>query len=170
MSIQEERWEAAEEAAELLAEGDQEGAIRFAQAVIERDPKNEYAFFFLGCAFFEKGEYAKAMKAFVSALEIAPEYLGAMVHLGNALRMLGRHDEALRVGKQVLAKSPDDGDALHLIGATYFARGDRDLARSYLERFLETRPEAEVLVEVEGMLQTLRGEVIPFPGAEDMEN
>ena len=166
----EDRWEAASEAAELLAEGDYDGAIAFAQSVLEKDPRNEYAYFFLGCAYFEKDDAAKSMKAFVSALDIAPEYFGAMVHLGHALRVLGRHDEALRVGRQVLAKLPDDPDGLHLMGAVHFARGDRTQATMFLERFIATRPEIEVAMEVEGMLQTLRGEVIPFPGTGSMEN
>jgi tetratricopeptide (TPR) repeat protein len=85
-----------------------------------------------------------------------------MVNLGHTLRLLGRHDEAIRLGREILARSPEDGDALYLLGLTYFARGDGAAASSHLERFLQTRPEAEIALEVSGMLQTLRGEVVPF--------
>jgi cytochrome c-type biogenesis protein CcmH/NrfG len=160
----ESRWEAAEEAAERLKDGDPEGAVAAAQAVLAEDPSNEYAWFFLGCAHFEKAELGSALKAFVRALEIAPSYLGAMVNLGHTLRLLGRHDEAIRLGRELLKRSPEDGDALYLLGLTFFARGDAGAASAHLERFLNTRPEAELALEVSGMLQTLRGEVVPFPG------
>ncbi len=158
----ESRWEAAEDAAESLREGDPDGAIAAAEALIVRDPRNEYAWFFLGCARFEKSELGASLKAFVRALEIAPTYLGAMVNLGHTLRLLGRHDEAIRLGREILARSPEDADALYLLGLTFFARGDGAAASSHLERFLRTRPEAELALEVSGMLQTLRGEVVPF--------
>jgi cytochrome c-type biogenesis protein CcmH/NrfG len=163
----EDRWEAAEEAAERLKDGDPEGAVSAAEDVLRLDPRNEYAWFFLGCAHFEKSELGSALKAFVRALEIAPGYLGAMVNLGHTLRLLGRHDEAIRLGRELLTRAPEDGDALYLLGLTYFARGDSAAATSHLERFLNTRPEAETALEVSGMLQTLRGEVIPFPGVSE---
>jgi tetratricopeptide (TPR) repeat protein len=109
----------------------------------------------------------------VKALEIAPGYLGAMVNLGHTLRLLGRHDEAIRLGREILARSPEDGDALYLLGLTHFARGDAGAASTFLERFLATRPEAELALEVSGMLQTLRGEVVPFAepggGSDDLQ-
>jgi len=160
----ESRWEDAEEAAERLKDGDPDGAVSAAEDVLSRDARNEYAWFFLGCAHFEKGELGSSLKAFVRALEIAPGYLGAMVNLGHTLRLLGRHDEAIRLGREILTRAPEDGDALYLLGLTHFARGDRAAATAHLERFLNTRPEAEIALEVSGMLQTLRGEVIPFPG------
>ncbi|MBK8169768.1 MAG: tetratricopeptide repeat protein [Sandaracinaceae bacterium] len=163
-------WAEAENAGELLREGEPDASIAEAERVIAENPSNEYAHFFMGCALFEKGEFARAMKAFVLALEIAPTYVGAMVHLGQTLRMLGRHDEALRVAHQVLARVKDDPDALHLIGLIHFTRGDTRSAVQYLERFLLTRPEIEVAMEVEGMLQTLRGEVIPFPTKDTLKN
>lgn len=166
----ESRWEAAEEAAERLKDGDPDGAVAAAEDVLERDARNEYAWFFLGCAHFEKSELGSALKAFVRALEIAPTYLGAMVNLGHTLRLLGRHDEAIRLGKRILLQAPEDGDALYLLGLTYFARGDGGAASAHLERFLNTRPEAEVALEVSGMLQTLRGEVIPFPGVREPDD
>mgnify|MGYP000983253645 CR=1 FL=1 len=65
-----------------------------------------------------------------------------------------------------LARAPGC-DRLHLLGLVFFARGDRARAKEFLEKFLETRPEAEVALEVSGMLQVLGGEVVPFPGTED---
>src|SRR5262249_12618193 len=86
-------WEEAEEAGELLREGDHDAAIVEAERVLATNPKNEYAWFFLGGAHFEKGEHTQALKAYVKALEVAPHYTGALVSLGHTLRVLGRLDE-----------------------------------------------------------------------------
>lgn len=155
-------WDAAQEGAERIAEGDAEGAVQVLEQLALDQPDNEYAFFFLGAAHFELGDFARSLAAYVEALKLAPEYVGAMIHAGHALRMLGRHDQAIRMAKQVLARKDyeHDPDALFLMGTSYFARGDTAAAMKYLQQFLETGPELEVATEAEGMLQILRGEVV----------
>jgi tetratricopeptide (TPR) repeat protein len=161
------RWDAAEEGSELLAEGRTDDAVAALTRAIEQDPRNEYAYYFLGQAHYEQQDYAKALKAYVTALEIQPSYLGAMVAAGHTLRMMGRHDQALRMARQAEARAKDDPDVLYLLGVIYFQRGDNDAAARHLSRFLETQPEIEVALEVEGMLQVIRGEVQPLPGGDD---
>jgi tetratricopeptide (TPR) repeat protein len=157
-----ERWDAAQEGAELLREGEVDTAIGELERVLLADPDNPYGYFFLGSAHFEKGNFEKAMKAYLSALERAPDYLGAMVHLGHSLRMLGRHEQALRTGRQVLARRADDADGLHLMGLVHYARGEGAAAAEYLQRFLETRPELEVAQEARGLLEILEGRAEPL--------
>src|SRR5262245_56141030 len=127
-----ERWDAAQEGAELVREGEIDAAIAELERVIEGDADNAYAYFFLGAAHFEVGHFEKAMKAYVLALDRAPDYLGAMVSLGHTLRMLGRYDQALRMGRAVLERDANDADALYLMGLTHYARGDEAAAASYL--------------------------------------
>ena len=153
------RWDAAQEGAERLREGDVEGAIVELERLVSEDPDNEYAYFFLAGAHFEDGAFDKAMKGYLVALEKAPEYLGAMVGLGQTLRMMGRYDQALRVGRQVLSRDKDDGDGLYLMGLTHYAIGNEAAAKGYLERFLESGAELEVVQEVRGLLEILNGRV-----------
>lgn len=159
MAATDDDWDAAQEGAELLAEGQHDAAIAELLAVLDRQPRNAYAYYFLGSAYYEKEQYAQAMKAYVEALAIAPDYLGAMVNLGHALRMLGRYGEAIRMGKQILAREPGDADALYLIGVSHFSRGDDAVAHEYLQRFLDSNPELEAAQEAVGMLETLAGRV-----------
>jgi tetratricopeptide (TPR) repeat protein len=154
-----EKWDAAEEGAERLREGDVEGAIRELERVIKGDRDNEYAYYFLGAAHFERGAFDKALKAYLEALRIAPGYLGAMVGLGHTLRLLGRHQDAIRVAHQILARVPEDSDALYLLGLAHMARGERAAAIDAFDRFLRTRPELEVASEVRALQQILRGEI-----------
>ena len=168
MSPQDEQhWDAAQEGAELLIDGEPAAAERVLRALSESQPDNAYAFFFLGNALYEQSNYVRALRAYLTALSLAPEYLGAMVATGHTLRMLGRYDEAIRMGRQVLARSADDGDGLFLLGTCHFARGDTAAAVDYLERFLASGPELEVATEAHGMLQVLRGEVVPAMADED---
>lgn len=153
-----ERWEAAQEGAELLREGDVAGAVRELEALIAREPSNEYGFFFLGAAHFEGGRFDKAMKAYLSAATLAPAYVGALAGLGHSLRMLGKHDEALRVAKQTLLRDKNDPEGLYLAGLAHYARGEGAAALQYLERYLATRPELESQNEAMGLLEVLRGQ------------
>jgi cytochrome c-type biogenesis protein CcmH/NrfG len=160
-------WEAAQEGAELIAEHEPERAIEVLERLIREDPQNEYAYFFLGSAHYELRDYKKALAAYVAALKLVPTYMGAMINAGHTLRMLGRYDQAIRMAHEVLARAKDDPDALYLLGASHFARGDSAAAMQFLTRFLHTGPEIEAAIEAEGMLQILRGEVVSVdPDAE----
>jgi len=63
------------------------------------------------------------------------------------------------VGRQLLLKAKEDPDGLYLLGLCHYAMGDAAAALGYLNRFLNTRPEIEVAMEVEGLVKVLRGEV-----------
>jgi cytochrome c-type biogenesis protein CcmH/NrfG len=159
MELPDDPWEAAQEGAELLADGAHDAAISELLAVLERQPSNAYAYFFLGGAYYEKEQYAQAMRAYVEALTLSPEYLGAMVNLGHSLRMLGRYSDAIRMGNQILAREPRDPDALYLIGSSHFAQGNDAAAHDFLQRFLDSNPEVEAAQEAVGMLEMLAGRV-----------
>jgi tetratricopeptide (TPR) repeat protein len=160
MSSTDQHWDAAQDGAELVSEGEYARAIELLTQLIAEHPDNEYGYYYLGCAHYELEQFDRALVCYVRALELVPTYLGAMLHTGHTLRMLGRYNEAIRMGHQVLTRAPGDPDALYLIGACSFARGDNAQAQDYLERFLHTNPELEVATEAEGMLQILRNKLI----------
>jgi cytochrome c-type biogenesis protein CcmH/NrfG len=165
----ESHWEAVEDAIELLGTGLVDEAIDELRRLGAEEPENEYAFYFLGNALYEKKDYDKALAAYVRALELAPGYVGAMIGAGQALRMLGQHERAMRMGKEVLRLRKDDPDALYLLGLVAFQRGEYKLAHGLFARFLETGPEAEVRIEVEGIMQICRGEALPLEPERDLD-
>ena len=154
-------WGAVEEAVELLQEGATEEAIRLLLELIQTggESDNEYAHYFLGNAYFESESWEPALKCYVRAIELQPEYIGAMVGCGHTLRQLGRFDDAIRMGRRALLMRKEDPDALYLLGAVHFQRGETAAAEKHLRAYLETNPELEIRLEVEGMLQVLAGEV-----------
>jgi len=168
--MDEEHWESAQEGVELLLDGQLEEAVQWLTSLTHTAPANPYAHYFLGNALYEQAKYVRALRSYLTALELAPNYIGAMIATGHTLRMLGRYDEAIRMGKQVLQRAVDDGDALFLLGSCHFARGDNHQAESYLDRFMRTGPEFEVATEAQGMLQVIRGHVEPLLASEEEPN
>jgi Flp pilus assembly protein TadD len=149
------RWSAVEEATELLHEERFREALGELRRVLESDPTNPYAYYFLGIAFFEVGELEPARDAYAACLKLSPAHLGGRVALCHVLRMLGDTRGALREGMTALSQSPGDADALYAVGLAYHARGEEPAARKYIEAFLATRPEFEVAVEARAILAGL---------------
>ena len=162
MAAEDERWDAVEEGIELLREGSLEEAASELLAVLERDPDNEYAYHYLGALYFQEQKLEHSLKTYLVAIEKSPGYLGAIIGAGHTLRMMGELDKAIRMGKQALLKQKEDQDALYLLGLAHYQRGDKAAATDYFERFILSQPEAEVRIEVQGLLQVLRGEVVPL--------
>ena len=148
-------WEAVEEAVELLHEERYREALEVLREILKADPKNAYAFFFLGQAFYEVGEMEPARDAYRACLTLAPQHLGARIAICHVERKLGRHREAIKEGMIATEQAPTDGDALYAVGLAYAARGDDSAARRYLEAYLKAQPELETRLEVEALLANM---------------
>lgn len=134
-------------------------ALPLLRDVLKTDPKNPYAFHFLGVALYEVGELEAARDAYRACVAIAPDHRGARVHLSHVLRELGDLRAAIKEGLDALSRFPDDGDAMHAIGLAYLARGDGVAAKKYLEAYLGTNPEFEAATEVKTLLAGLELEL-----------
>lgn len=156
------RWDLAEEGAELLREGSQDEACTHLENVLREDSENAYAAFRLGEVHFSGERWEKALKAFTTAIELSPDYTGALLGAGHTLRIMRRLDQAIRMGREVLRRKKDDGDALYLLGLAHYQRGDSAQAADLLRQFLATKPELEAAMEVEGLLQILDGNAVPM--------
>lgn len=151
-------WASVEEATELLHEERYVEALAELRRVLRREPRNPYAFYFLGIAFFESGEVEAARDAYLACVKLAPAHLGARVALCHLLRITGDVRGAIQQGMAALSRMPGDPDSLFAVGLAYNARGDAAAARKYLEAFLETGPEPEAALETRALLGTLAGE------------
>lgn len=150
-------WAAVEEATELLHEERFREALEVLRQVIQSDPTNPYAFYFLGQALYEVGELEPSRDAYRATLRLAPGHLGARVALTHVLRKLGETRDAVQEGLVALEQAPTDGEVLYALGLAYLARADNISARRYLEAFLRSKPELETRLEVEGLLMAMAG-------------
>ena len=148
-------WAEVEEASELLHEERFQDALYLLRDIIKTNPRNPYAYHFLGVALFETAQLEAARDAYRAAVRLSPEYLGARVALAHVLRMLGDLRGAIAESEAALKRSPGDSDALHAAGLAHAARGDDEAARRYLRAFLASNPEFETATEVRAILETL---------------
>src|SRR3989442_692467 len=162
MPTDEQRWEAVEEATELLIDKSYQPALEHLKRVIEADPGNAYAFYYTGVAMDELGRHEAARDAFQAAVTVSPNYPAAQVGLAHALRKTGELDEAIRVGAEALARFPQDGDAHFAVGLALAAAGDRKAARAHLEAFLRSGAEIEAQIEARAMLEQLAADEGPI--------
>lgn len=114
------------ESSTLLSEGNQlakegkfEEAIAKYNEELDRNPRNEDAFFNLGVAHARLRHYEEAVRSYQKALEIMPEYAEVHNNLGNVLAQLGRFDEATSHFETALKIMPDYASALNNLGTVY---------------------------------------------------
>jgi tetratricopeptide (TPR) repeat protein len=155
MGREAERWDAVEEAAELLLEGEPQRALGQLRDVLRDDPENAYGFFYLATALYEIERYDAARDAFRAAVTLSPEYMGARVGLSHTLLRLGDAREALTVAEETLARVADDGDSFYAAGCAAAALGERASARKWFTKFLKSKPELETQLEVQGFIDLL---------------
>lgn len=148
-------WAEVEDATELLHDERFQDALYALRDVIKKNPRNPYAYHYLGVALFETAQAEPARDAYRAAVHLAPDFLGARVALAHVLRMLGDLRGAIAESEEALRRRPTDGDALHAAGLAHAARGDNQAARRYLEAYLGSNPEFESATEVRAILQTL---------------
>jgi tetratricopeptide (TPR) repeat protein len=148
-------WDAVEQATELMQEGRMREALYLLRDVVKGQPRNAYAYYFMGVALFETGQVDASRDALRAALRISPDYLGARVALAQTLRILGDLRGSIEQAEYALRKHPGDADALYAAGLAHAARGDRSAAERYLNAFLAANPELEPAAQARAVLENL---------------
>ncbi|MBF0587529.1 MAG: tetratricopeptide repeat protein [Magnetococcales bacterium] len=87
------------------------------------------------------GRLEEAVAGYQQVLQVVPNHLGATIHLARADYQLGRLEEAARVIVHLLARDPQQPDALLLAGFIAQGRGDWDEAVSHFQGALCAVPE-----------------------------
>lgn len=148
-------WDAVEEVAELLQEGQPQQALFLLRDIAKTNPRNPYAYNFMGIALYEIGRLEEARDAFRAAVRLEPRYVGARGSLAQVLRRLRDYRGAIAEGKATLALRNDDPDAHHALGMAYAALGQRIEAKRHLEAFVRSHSEYEATQEAQLMIQLL---------------
>ena len=116
---------------ELFDEGDLDGALAAAHALLETDEGSPDAHNLIGSVLMTRGEVDAALQEFGLAIEADPTYAEAMLNAADALARLGQPEDALRVAEEAAEFADDDEqrvDALLLQIDLLLAQGRRDAA------------------------------------------
>lgn len=122
-----------------LEAGEAAHAVEWAARAIGKDPKAAYLTT-LGLAFSALGRHDDALKAFDTAVEIAPGDAQAVWQKGNALLTAGRTPEALAAFEQTMRLDPRHADAAYKGGHLLHGLGRYDEALAHLDRSAELQP------------------------------
>lgn len=86
-----------EQGKELFNKNSLSKAQKLFEEVIESNPSNSEAYFFIGNIFHIKGLLGKAVKAFNKTLEINPNHTDAAISLSVILNDIGKYEEAKNI-------------------------------------------------------------------------
>ncbi|MBI2382173.1 MAG: PEP-CTERM system TPR-repeat protein PrsT [Gammaproteobacteria bacterium] len=130
--------------AALVQQGKLAEALKSAQALVQRDAKNPIAHNLLGLTYMATKEKDKARTAFNTALEQDPEFFAGGMNLVRMDLADKQFDAAQTRLDKLLAKAPDNADA---ILARYFLLdqlGKRDEAQAWLDESWAKHPSLTV--------------------------
>jgi tetratricopeptide (TPR) repeat protein len=124
----------------LQGRGDLEGACRLYEAVLERDPRNEYALNLLGVVHLRRGSPSVAIKFLAQALNVNGRDAETHNNVGLALEALGDLPGAALAFEQSLKLKADQPVVLNNLGNVRSALGDALAAIRCYEAALACRP------------------------------
>lgn len=93
--------------------------LKISKKWVKSDSNNAFAYYVLGIAYNQLGQYESAIKAYLNALAIQPEYPSALNNLGQVYGNLNQDEKALASYKRVLSIKPNDVNAWYNLGTIY---------------------------------------------------
>ena len=98
---------------DLINANNREDAIILLNKAINLEPNRSEAYNNRGLAYYGNGDIEKAISDYRKSMEIDPNYISAMVNMGNALSKQKKYSEALKYYQEALRK--DDGKFGYII-------------------------------------------------------
>ncbi len=107
---------------------------------LDREAKSLRGSFRRAIDFRADGQWAKAAAELEALQKERPENFGTLLYYGEALRELGRPDEAIEVHRRLSVLYPQGVSALYQLAEDYEARGDDEVAEQIHDRILRDFP------------------------------
>ena len=111
-----------------FAAGEIDTALSRLENVLEEDPANPDAFYFIGLISLSLSDTSSAENALVEGVRLAPLSRRLKLLLALVWVNAGKYEEAEELINQVTALRPQDMDALYLQGLIALARDDSKAA------------------------------------------
>jgi tetratricopeptide (TPR) repeat protein len=124
----------------LQSRKDWQGLQALAKSWVQAQPHSAIAWFALGEADDDLGQYAQAIEAYRQALQINPRYADAWYNLGVAYHHAGQYAQAIDAYRQALRINPRYADAWNNLGAAYIHAGQYTQAIDAERQALQINP------------------------------
>lgn len=145
-------------ATEKLNQGDIDGALSDALAILEHTPDDANAQYIAGACLLEKEQYDEAVKHLLLAAELQPDFALAQLRLAIAYQHQQDIDSAVSWYDRTLELEPDNIAALYNAGAMLYDAGRSEESLSYLERALKLKPDDFNILEMMGYCELQKGQ------------
>jgi tetratricopeptide (TPR) repeat protein len=120
---------------------DAQKQIVFLQSILKDDPKNLKALIQLGNAYFDSGQFDRAIAAYSKALEIDPNSADVRTDLGIMYRRKGDYDRAVAEFKKAAEIDPKHVNSRYNLGIVLLHdKGDIKGAIKAWEDYLKVQP------------------------------
>jgi tetratricopeptide (TPR) repeat protein len=130
-----------QQAEDLARAGRNAEALALFARLVEINPDDGEARFWVGMLNLRLGRPAEAESAFRAVLERHPDDIDAQIGLGMSVNRQGSWREALTILKQVEPRAGDNADLLAAIGRAYRRGGDFERAYDYFRRARTLAPD-----------------------------
>ncbi|MFW5866827.1 MAG: tetratricopeptide repeat protein [Armatimonadota bacterium] len=146
------------EGVQLFQERSYNAAIQRLEAVVEAEPENEAAWYYLGVARYEQDELEDALDALQRAYELRPGRPGTQLHIGRIYETLGAFDEAIGAYQTELRnrRFKNLPEVFTALGRAYYFSGRYFEAIERLTEALEYNPNYVEALFYRGLAHDMR--------------
>jgi len=110
------------------------------QAIGELNPKNAKVYYNQGIAWYNKGDYDRAISDYSKAIELNPKNADTYNNRGIAWAKKGNHDRAISDFNKAIELNSKHPDAYNNRGIAWYDKGDHGLAISDFSKAIELNP------------------------------
>jgi tetratricopeptide (TPR) repeat protein len=115
-----------------------------------------FAFTNMGLAYYNKGDYEKAIEVYRYSIELEPTYSTTYFNLAYAYEATQKWEEAILAYQKAIQYLPNDPAAYYRLGKLYLTLGRKKEAAKTFEQFLDIAPKGPYEEEVKEILKTIK--------------
>ena len=139
----------------LLVAGMDDKALSFFQKASQLAPTTPEYHFWRGIAYSSTGDFEKERTSYLESIAYKPDYLPAVLNLGNSYLQTGDYKQSLSLYKKVLLINPFEKQALYNLSLAFRMSGDTQgeqaTLRSYLSVYRSGKRAFEALARLHEM-------------------
>jgi len=141
---------AVKEAVEKIRQRDLDGAIALLEGVLDKNPEDPNALYFIGMSYARKQMYPEAIDALTQVTQMAPKFPPAYFELAVCYQQQNDLDKALEYYQKTLDLDPNNPDAAYNSGLILFGMNRVDEALPRFEKALSIKPDDPAYLEMAG--------------------